>query len=105
MKRGRPVKSIIRQNVIEILHHLGQGYGYEISKIYNEIYPQVTQRSVYYHLKKGVFLNEFSVHKVEKETGDFSWGSVVEKTYYTLGENANPKGEERVKEFLKRWKK
>ena len=54
MVRGRPVKSQIRQNIIEILFYLGKGYGYQISKIYNEAIPQVTQRSVYYHLRKGV---------------------------------------------------
>ena len=102
MKRGRPVKSIIRQNVVEILHHLGKGYGYEIAKVYNQVFPPVTQRSIYYHLRKGVSIGEFAVHKIEVEKGDFSWGSTVEKTYYHLGKAAQPKGEMRVKEFLKK---
>lgn len=105
MKRGRPTKSIIRQNVVEILQHLGKGYGYEISKIYNEIFPKVTQRSIYYHLRKGVLTQEIEVYKIEREEGDFSWGPVVEKIFYSLGKEAQPKGEEKIKEFLQKWKK
>ncbi len=105
MKRGRPVKSQIRQNVVEILHHLGEGYGYEISKIYNEVFPTVTQRSIYYHLRKGIATKEITIGKVEQEKGNYSWGPVVEKIYYGLGKNAMPKGEQRVKEFLSKWKK
>jgi len=104
MKRGRPVKSQIRQNVIEILHYLGRGYGYRIAKIYNEVFPQVTQRSIYYHLRKGILTKEIKVHKIEQEKGEFSWGQIVEKKYYTLGRSAEPKGEKRVKEFLKNFK-
>ena len=105
MVKGRPPKSVIRQNVVEILNYLQKGYGYQIAKIYNEIFPLVTQRSIYYHLRKGVSTKEIRVHKVEVEEGEFSWGSTVEKIYYTLGEEANPQGEERVKKFLKKWKK
>ncbi len=102
--RGRPVKSQIRQNVVEILHELQEGYGYQISRIYNTIYPQVTQRSIYYHLHKGIKTNEIAVRKVEQERGDFSWGQSVEKTYYMLGAKANPKGDVRVRDFLKSFK-
>ena len=105
MKRGRPVRSAIRQNIVEILHHLGEGYGYEISKIYNEVFPTVTQRSVYYHLRKGISTKEITIGKVEQEKGNYSWGPVVEKIYYGLGKSAMPKGEPRVKEFLSKWKK
>ena len=105
MKRGRPTKSKIRQNIVEILNHLGKGYGYQICKIYNEVFPTVTQRSIYYHLKKGVFTKEVAVQKIELEKGDFSWGNLVEKTYYTLGSNAVPQGEKRVQDFLKKYGK
>ncbi len=101
MLRGRPVKSQIRQNIIELLNHLKQGYGYQISKIYNEIFPRVTQRSIYYHLHKGTHTNEISIHKIQQEKGDFSWGTTVEKIYYTLGKNAEPKGDKRISEFFK----
>lgn len=105
MVKGRPIKSQIRQNIVEILHYLGEGYGYQIAKMYKEIFPSATQRSIYYNLKKGVLTKEIEVHKIEEEKGEFSWGSVVEKKYYALGKNAEPKGEKRVKEYLDRWKK
>jgi len=102
MKKGRPVGSVIRQNVVEILHCMGEGYGYEISKVYNKVFPQVTQRSIYYHLRKGIQTKEIKLHKIEQEKGEFSWGNVVEKIYYTLGKKADPQGDVRVKEFLGR---
>jgi len=105
MKKGRPVRSVIRQNVVEILHHLGQGYGYQISKIYNEVFPTVTQRSIYYHLRKGMKTKEIEVYRVEKENGNFSWGSIAEKIYYRLGKKADPKGNAQVKDFVRQWKK
>ncbi len=100
MARGRPVKSEIRQNIIEILFFLKEGYGYNIYKTYRNIFPNTTMRSIYYHLRKGVELGEFKINKVEKEKGDFSWGSEVEKIYYGLGPNAKPLGNERVKEAI-----
>ncbi len=105
MKRGRPTHSIIRQNVVEILHYLGKGYGYEISKIYNEVFPKVTQRSIYYNLRKGVQTKEISLQRIEQEKGKFSWGDTVEKTYYALGSTAQPLGIPKVQEFLSTWKR
>ncbi len=99
-ERGRPIGSQIRKNIVEILYFLGEGYAYDIYKIYKQIFPSVTMRSVYYHLKKGVSLGEIKVSKIAKEKGEFSWGSVVEKTYYALGEQANPSGLERVRDML-----
>ena len=99
-KRGRPIRSEIRQNIIEILYYLDRGYGYQISKIYNEVFPRVTQRSIYYHLKKGVMTKEIEIHSIEQQKGDFSWGPEVEKKFYTLGKTALPKGQRRVKIFL-----
>jgi hypothetical protein len=96
MPRGRPVKSQIRQNVIELLFYLKQGYGYNIAKVYNDIFPQVHQRSIYYHLRKGVATGEFIVHEIKEEKGEFSWGQKVEKTYYALGKEALIKGNKDV---------
>ena len=100
MKRGRPPKSIIRQNIVEILYFLGQGYAYEIAKIYMEIFPIVTQRSIYYHLKKGVATQEFVVKEIKKEKGDYSWGPEAEKIYYGLGPGAAPQMSSKVKEYF-----
>lgn len=100
MPRGRPVKSQIRQNIIEILYFLGKAYGYDIYKVYKGVYPRVTLRSIYYHLRKGVQLGEFNVEKIEKEKGNYSWGGEAEKIYYVLGPNAKPTADHHVKEYL-----
>ena len=105
MPKGRPVKSEIRQNIVEILYFMKQGYGYEIYKAYVKVFPKVTMRSIYYHLKKGSALHEFKVSKIEKEKGDYSWGPEAEKIYYRLGENAKPIGNEKVKEYFDKSKK
>jgi hypothetical protein len=104
MQRGRPVRSIIRQNIIEILFLLERGYGYQISNIYNDVFPQVSRRSIYYHLRKGIQTKEIQLHEIKVEKGEFSWGNTVEKIYYTLGDGAKPQGDERVRLFLERIK-
>lgn len=100
MKKGRPIKSEIRQNVVEILYFVKRAYGYEIYKVYTAVFPKVTLRSIYYHLKKGAALGEFEVNKVEREKGDYSWGTEAEKIYYSLGPNAKPIGNDRVREYI-----
>ena len=102
MARGRPVKSQIRQNIVELLFFLKEGYGYDLYRQYKEIFPPVTMRVIYYHLKKGAELGEFKVNKIIKENGNFSWGNVVEKIYYSLGQEAQPVGDMRVKEVLEK---
>jgi len=100
MPRGRPIQSEIRQNIIEILYFMGKGYGYDIYKAYINLFPKVTMRSIYYHLKKGVALGEFKVDKIQKESGNYSWGSEAEKVYYILGDKAQPKINKKVKSYF-----
>lgn len=100
MKRGRPIGSSVRQNMIEILYFMETGHGYHIYKVYRQIFPKITLRGIYYHLKKGLELGEFEVADVQKEKGEFSWGSEAEKTYYKLGPKAKPKADPRVKLFF-----
>lgn len=100
--RGRPTKSAIRQNIIEILNLIKKGHGYDIYKIYIKIFPKVTMRSIYYHLKKGTALNEFKIEKAEPVKGTYSWGTEAEKKVYVLGQNAKPKGDPRIKEYLEK---
>ncbi len=100
MPRGRPIKSLVRQNIVEMLFFLEKAYGYDIYKNYLELFPRTTLRNVYYHLKKGLDLKEFEVERIEKESGNYSWGSEAEKVYYKLGPNANPKISRRVKKFF-----
>lgn len=98
--KGRPVLSTIRQNIIEILYFMKEGYGYDIYKAYIKIFPKVTMRSIYYNLKKGMSLGEFKVSQIKVEKGDFSWGAQVEKKYYSLGKNAKPSGNEQARKYF-----
>ncbi|MFA6073001.1 MAG: hypothetical protein WC758_02735 [Candidatus Woesearchaeota archaeon] len=100
MARGRPVGSVVRQNVVEILYFLGTGHGYHIFKIYKQVYPKITLRGIYYHLKKGRDLGEFEIDTIHKEKGEYSWGAEAEKIYYKLGKNAKPKIDHRIKALL-----
>lgn len=104
MARGRPVSSQIRQNIVDILFYLGKAYGYDIYKIYCEIFPKCTNKSIYYHLKKGVELGEFEIESIKHEKGDYSWGQTAEKIYYKLGENASPKASKRVEKIVEKLK-
>jgi hypothetical protein len=99
-KRGRPAGSPIRQNIVEILHRQGSGYGYDLYKAYIAIFPRATMRSIYYNLEKGVSLDVFKVDRIEKVQGDYSWGESAEKIYYSLGKNAHPSGDERVMKYF-----
>jgi len=104
-KRGRPIGSKVRQNLIEILCFKGKAYGYDLYKDYCELFPKVTLRLIYYHLMKGVTLGEFALEHVKVEKGTYSWGGEAEKKYYKLGQNANPRMDKKVKAYFERVKK
>ena len=101
-KRGRPIGSNIRQNLVEILYYKKKAYGYDLYKDYCELFPEVTLRVIYYHLKKGIILREFKLEEVKMEKGSYSWGGEAEKKYYKLGENASPKADKKVKLFFEK---
>lgn len=96
MKRGRPVGSAIRQRLMDILGVMETGYGYKIHQIYCQLFAPCTREVVYYHLRTGVKLGEFIIEKVVSEQGDYSWGKTVEKIYYRLGPNAQPRKDEQI---------
>jgi hypothetical protein len=100
MPRGRPTKSIVRERLIEILQVCKRAYGYQLFKYYLDLYPAVTMRNVYYHLRKGVALGELQVERIEQSKGDFSWGPDTERTYYKLGDLARPQGDKRVEDYF-----
>jgi len=104
MKRGRPVGSIIRARLIDILYILGRAHGYELYKYYKEIYPPITLRVVYYHLRKGTALGEFHLEKIEEQQGAYSWGGSAQKITYTLGPNAKPALDAQVKDQIEKLK-
>lgn len=100
MPRGRPTKSQIRQNIVELLYFMHKAYGYEIYKTYLELFPHCVQKSVYYHLSKGIMTKEFVVNEIRQEKGEYSWGSTVEKIYYELGPKAKPTMPIHIKEYF-----
>ena len=95
--QGRPIGSRVRQNIVEILYFYKQLHGYDLYKIYRELYPPVTMRLIYYHLRKGLDTGEFTIVKVDKKSGKYSWGGTSENIVYGLGKNANPMIEPHVK--------
>ncbi len=101
MGRGRPPNSEIRQRIVEILHYLQKEYGYNIYKIYSQIFPKVSMRVVYYHLNKGCELGIFEMEKVIIE-GNYSWGNTAEKVFYTLGAKAMVVGVPEVTSFFEK---
>ena len=101
MARGRPPKSEIRQNLVEVLHVLKRAYGYELYKAYLEVFPKVSMRVVYYHLKMGCKLGLFRVERVLIEPGEYSWGPDAEKVYYVVGWKALPQKQRRVRDALR----
>jgi len=101
-KRGRPTRSVIRQNLIEILHFMNEAYGYQLYKAYKDIFPVVTLRVIYYHLAKGKALGEFEVAGVKKTSGSYSWGPEAERVFYKLGPKAKPAILPEVKEYFKK---
>jgi hypothetical protein len=103
--QGRPLGSKVRQNIVEILYFYRQLHGYDLFKIYKELYPPVTMRLIYYHLKKGVDTGEFRVEKIDKKAGTYSWGATSENVIYALGQSANPMIEPHVKYYWEKNKK
>ena len=85
MAKGRPLKTEIRENIASILKHTNIAYGYQIYKIYKDIFGNISLRNLYYNLKKGAELGEFVLINIKKEEGYFTWGNEAEHKYYTLG--------------------
>jgi len=99
---ARTPRSQIRQNIVEILYFIKKGYGYDLFQIYKELFPRATMRSIYYNLKKGTELDEFKVHKIKSEQGNYTWGTTAEKIYYELGPEAKPTMPYRVKKWFEK---
>ena len=99
---GRPPKSKIRDNIVNILHSVKEGEGYFLYKIYRDIFGNATMRSIYYHLKKGCELGIFRVKEIKNEQGRHSWGESAKKIIYELGDKAIPKPNTRLNERIKK---
>ena len=104
MPAGRPIKSEVRQNVVNILFLKSPLCGYEIYKIYQRVFGKAPLRLIYYHLKKGVEINEFEIQEIIKTRGDYSWGGEAEKIYYKLGIAAKPLADEKINKIINKQK-
>jgi len=103
--RGRPISSPIRENIIELIYVMKEGYGYDLYKKYIQIFEQkINIRSIYYHLNKGVELGEFKIQNIEAVKGDYSWGDQVKRVIFTLGPNAKPRASKEVLTKIKQFK-
>jgi uncharacterized small protein (DUF1192 family) len=98
--RGRPVGSKIRENICLILNKINFSYGYEIYKIYKQVFGKVLLRDIYYHLKKGNEIGEFIAIEAKKELGRYTWGDQAERIYYALGPFANFETNDKIEQRL-----
>ena len=89
MARGRPIKTDVREKIASLLAQAGCAYGYELYKIYKDIFEPTSLRNIYYNLKKGVSIGEFIIIDVKREPGEFTWGGESEHIYYGLGPYAS----------------
>ncbi len=101
MKRGRPNKSIVRERMQQIVDAIGVTYGYEIFKVYAAAFSPIDIRSMYYHLRKGVALDEFALVGVKEEKGAFTWGDISIRRYYVLGPEAKERATEELRQVSK----
>lgn len=97
--------SKVRQNIVEILYFYKTLHGYEIYKVHKALFPAVSMRLIYYHLKKGTITKEFKIHSITKREGPHSWGDDAENVIYELGSLAKPMIEPRVKLYMENHEK
>lgn len=83
MPRGRPIRSIVRQRLAEMLFIVGKMTAYELHKHYLKLFGQASRRNVYYQLEKGTTIGLFAKEEIDEE-GEYSWGTSSRKVYYTL---------------------
>ena len=82
-------------------------YGYEIYKVYKEVYGDVLLRSIYYNLKKALEEGSIEVKKVVGVLGDFTWGPETDRVYYVVKKDVEMSKEEmnEIKKALRAHKK
>lgn len=100
MKVGRPQGSLTRDRLIDMLFVMGSATSYDLHKHYVVLFGKITQRNIYYHMRKGEASGIFEVDNIVDEKGDYSWGGVASKVYYKLGKMANPKINPDVKKYF-----
>lgn len=97
---GRPAKSKVRDQLAEVLYVAGALTAYDAHKHFIRLFGGVTQRNIYYQLKRGVDLGIFRISDVVEEKGDYSWGPTTRKVYYELTPAASPQLNSAVKHYF-----
>jgi len=105
MVQGRPVKSVVRDRLIEILFVIGKDTAYNLHKHYVSIFGKCSQRNIYYQLQKGKDLDLFQIEEIVDEKGNFSWGETARKVYFKLGKGAKPQINLEVRNYFEHKKK
>ena len=70
-KRGRPLKSVVRDRLKEMLYIAGSLTAYEAHKYYVQLFSKTSQRNIYYQLQKGVDIGMFKIYEVVEEKGNY----------------------------------
>jgi hypothetical protein len=102
VRRGRPKGSRTRDRVGGILSVIERGTGYDVYRIYREVYGSITSRSIYYNLHQGVLLDDFELDEITVESGEYSWGGKAEKKYYKPGRKAKHHVDDDTKQSIAR---
>ena len=100
--RGRPKGSRTRDHVGEILSVIERGTGYDVYRIFRDVYGPITSRAIYYNLHQGVLLDQFEYDGVTVESGEYSWGGKAEKKYYKPGRKAKHAVDDELKARIAR---
>ena len=86
VKKGRPTRSIIRDNLINLIKTNPGLAGYDYFKLYLSYYPKCTLRSIYYHLDKAVSLGDLT-YSVDETKRSISGQNKI----YSPGSSVTPK--------------
>lgn len=93
------VKSIVRARLAEMLFVAGKLTAYDAHKHYLKLFGPVSQRNVYYQLERGAKLEQFERIELE-EKGEYSWGTVSRKVYYSLKSKEGIVLDTKVREYF-----
>ena len=103
-KRGRPLKSVVRDRLKEMLYIAGSLTAYEAHKYYINLFSKASQRNIYYQLQKGVDIGMFKIYEVVEEKGNYSWGPISRKVYYELADREGATINESIQEYFQELK-
>jgi hypothetical protein len=87
---ARKAGSPIRTNIICILAALKKANGYQIYKVYKQLYAPCSLRVIYYHLQRGVQYGLFVIDSVVETKGSYSWGTTSQQAFYRLEPSVKP---------------